>query len=257
MTALRVVIADDEPLARRGMRQLLAAHRDAVVVGEAANGVEAVRVIRTTAPDILLIDVQMPEWDGFEVLRRLTPPLPTTIFVTAYDAYAVRAFETHALDYLVKPVREARFGDALGRARERIKSNLQLAASSALVALLAERGELALGPEPTRRLVIPQLGGNLVLDVRDIVWIEADDYYAAVYVSGKRHLVRESLDSLERRLDPTRFVRVHRSALVSLAQIREVRVASPGAVLLRDGTRVPLSRRRREHVENAVRRFAG
>ncbi len=256
MNPLRVVLVDDEPLARRGLRQLLAAHTDVVVVGEARNGSEAVRVIRSAAPDLLLIDVQMPEFDGFEVLRRLAPPLPAVIFVTAYDAYAVRAFEEHALDYLVKPIQEERFAAAIERARERIRSRQVLDASRHLVELLEQRGQLVLGPEPTRRLVIPQIGGEVVLDVADIRWIEADDYYAAVHVAGKRHLVRESLESLERRLDPTQFVRVHRSAIVSLARVREVRRDSP-AVVLTDGTMVPLSRRRRDHVADAVHRFAG
>jgi two-component system, LytTR family, response regulator len=257
VTALRVVIADDEPLARRGMRQLLALHEDAVVVAEARNGREAVRVVEASVPDVLLIDIQMPELDGFDVLRQLQPPLPQVIFVTAYDAYAVRAFETHALDYIVKPVSEDRFKAALERARERIRANQVLAASSKLVELLEQRGELVLGAQPTRRLMIRQARGEIVLEVDAIRWIEADDYYAAVYVQGKRHLVRESLDSLERRLDPTRFVRVHRSALVNLALVREVRTDAPAVVVLADGTRVPLSRRRREHVADAVHRFAG
>ena len=233
MNAIRAVIVDDEPIARRGIRQFLAAHGDFDVVGEARNGREAVRVLESLAPDLVFLDVQMPELDGFAVLRRLDPKcLPEVIFVTAYDTFAVRAFDEHAVDYLVKPVQEQRFRDALARARERLRSR---APSS-------------------RRLLIPAGGAELVVDTTEIVWIEAVDYYAAIHIGGRRHLIRESLASLEQRLAGEPFVRVHRSAIVHLGQVREVRDA---AVLLRDGTSLPLSRRRRERVSAAIRRFAG
>jgi two-component system, LytTR family, response regulator len=228
---IRVVIADDEPMARRGIRQLLEPHADVEIAGEARNGVEAVQVLGAVKPDLVFLDVQMPELDGFEVLRRLDrASLPDVIFVTAHDTFAVRAFEEHALDYLVKPVHEARFEDALARARERLRSH---------------------GP---RLIIVPANGSDLLIHVTDIDWIEADDYYAAIHTRGRRHLVRESLASLAARLDRLHFVRVHRSAIVNLAQVAEVRDA---AVVLRDGASLPLSRRRREQVAAAVRRFAG
>ena len=231
---IRCVIADDEPLARHGIRQLLAAHDDIEVVGEARNGREAVRLLESLGPDLVFLDVQMPELDGFEVLRRIEPKrLPAVIFVTAYDAFAVRAFETHALDYIVKPVVEARFDDALKRCREHLLSR------EALLKLLS-----------SPRLLV----GDLVVDVNDISWIEADDYYAAVHVRDKRHLVRESLASLESRLDRSLFVRVHRGAIVNLAHVASISRGS--SVMLRDGTTLPLSRRRRQQVAEAVRRFA-
>ncbi len=254
MKTLRVVIVDDEPVARRGLRQLL--DREGTVVGEARNGPEAVRVLASTAPDLVLLDIQIPEFDGFEVLRRLTPPLPGVIFVTAYDAYAVRAFETHALDYLVKPVHATRFQAAIARARERIRTEQVADASARMVELLQRRGELVLGTEPVRRLVVPGQGGDVIVDVNEVLWIGADDYYAALHTKSRRHLLRESLESLERRLDPSHFVRVHRSAIVNVAFVRELRLEKARWVLvLAGGARVPLSRRRREHVESAVRRF--
>ncbi len=249
---IRVLIVDDEPLARRGIRQLLAKHDDIEIAGEARNGSEALRLIRTLAPDLVFLDVQMPEVDGFAVLRQIAPErLPAIIFVTAYDSFAVRAFETHALDYLVKPVAEARFHDALAHARERLRSQEALDRS--------RRGLLALTTAPARRLIIGAAGSDLVVDVADISWIEADDYYAAVHAGGRRHLVRESLASLEARLDRQQFVRAHRRAIVNLAEVREIRSQPAGEslLILNDGSQLPLSRRRRQQVEEAMRRFAG
>lgn len=259
MNAIRAVIVDDEPLARRGIRQLLASHRDVEVAGEARNGREAVRMLEALAPDLVFLDVQMPEMDGFAVLRRLRPErLPAVIFVTAHDGFAVRAFETHALDYLVKPVHEARFHRALDRVRERMRSAEAVALSQRLASLLAEGSDLdallAQTAQP-RPLAIGAAGSGLIFDPAEIAWIEADDYYAAVHAGGKRHLVRESLASLERRLDPSRFVRVHRRAIVNLAQVRGLQSGEDGGVLLRDGTVVPLSRRRREQVLEMLKRY--
>lgn len=263
MNAIRTVIADDEPLARRGIRQLLAAHHDVEVVGEARNGKEAVRMLKALAPDLVFLDVQMPESDGFAVLRQLQgTQLPAVIFVTAHDTFAVRAFESHALDYLVKPVHEARFHQALARARERMRSSEALALSQRLSSLLADGlgPEALLAPATPRsdRLMIGMAGSGLIFDASEIEWIEADDYYVAVHARGQRHLLRESLASLEQRLDPARFVRVHRSTLVNLAQVRGI-LPDPGgdaSVVLRDGTRLPLSRRRRDQVAEAIRYYA-
>lgn len=266
MSAIRAVIADDEPIARRGIRQLLAAHDDVEIVGEARNGNEAVRMLEALSPDLIFLDVQMPELDGFAVLRRLqvaqpqTMQLPAVIFVTAHDTFAVRAFESQALDYLVKPVHEARFHQALGRARERMRSSEALALSQRLSALLADgfgMEALIAPPKKPLRLAIGSTGGGLIFGADEIEWIEADDYYVAVHARGKRHLVRESLASLQRRLDPGQFVRVHRSAIVNLAQVRGI-VPGPGGeacVALRDGTQLPLSRRRREQVIEAIHAF--
>lgn len=268
---IRCLIVDDEPLARRGIRQLLEPNADVRVVGECRNGRETLAALDTLAPDLVFLDVQMPELDGFDVVRARGPArMPFVIFVTAYDEFAVRAFETHALDYLVKPLNEARFAAALDRVRERMRFAEALELTRRIGDLLAahdRRGDKhadvadasARGPAlvPTRRLVVPTATGNLVLDVDEIDWIQAEDYYAAVHARGRRHLIRESLASLAQRLDPDRFVRVHRSAIVRLDRIREMRSAGAGEslVVLRDGTRVPVSRRRREQVAELIRRL--
>ena len=259
--SIRVVIVDDEPIARRGIRQLLAEHDDIEIAGEARNGKEAVRLLRMLSPDLVFLDIQMPEFDGFAVLRHIEPErLPAVIFVTAHDSFAVQAFEAHALDYLVKPVGEARFHDALSRVRERLRSQEALALSRRMILELnGTKTDNSAEVSPARRLIIGAGGSDLVLNVCEIAWIEAEDYYAAVHAGGKRHLVRESLASLEARLDRRQFVRAHRRAIVNLAEISEIRSRNEGGsiLLLKDGSRLPLSRRRRHAVESAMRRFAG
>ena len=251
MDKIRAIIVDDEPLARRGVRQLLSSHRDVDVVAEARNGREAIRAIRELKPDLLFLDVQMPELDGFDVLREIgVSAMPEVIFVTAHDEFAVRAFDAHALDYLVKPLEEARFADALERMRERIRSVKAVDVSRKLSALLAMREQ----ERTKQRILVPTASGELVLDADEIDWIEADDYYAAVHARRGRHLIRESLASLEQRLDGSRFVRAHRSAIVNVDRIREV-TSEQGETLLilTDGRRVPVSRRRRALVTKFLR----
>jgi len=259
---LRVLIVDDEPLARRGLRQLVARHPPCTVVGECRNGREALQMLDATAPDLVFLDVQMPELDGFGVIRARGPErMPAVVFVTAYDAYAVRAFEAHAVDYLVKPVTDARFGAALARVRERLDGRQALALTRRLRALVAESGEAGRDGRAApfldgRRVVVPTAAGELVLEAGEIDWIAADDYYAELHVRGKRHKVRESLGSLAARLETSHFVRVHRSAIVNLERVREVRNAGEHAVvILADGTTVPVSRRRREVIASALRRL--
>ena len=262
---IRALVVDDEPLARRGIRQLLAPYRDIEVVGECRNGRDALVSLDSAAPDLVFLDVQMPEMDGFAVVRaRGAARMPHVIFVTAYDEFAVRAFETHALDYLVKPVNEERFAIALQRVRERMRFTEALELTRRIGELLDSQdrrdvGDVtarALALAPTRRLVVPTSSGELVLDVDEVDWIQAEDYYAAIHARGRRHLIRESLASLEQRLDPNRFIRVHRSAIVPLDRVREMRSVSTGesVLVLRDGTRVPVSRRRREQVAELIRR---
>ena len=251
MPEIKTIIVDDEPLARRGLRQLLASHTDFKVIGEARNGVEAIFAVRSLHPDLLFLDVQMPEPDGFGVLNEIGPSLmPLVIFVTAYDEFAVRAFDAYALDYLVKPIQEKRFIEAIERVRERIRSNEALAMSGRLAELLEEQRREAL----KQRVVVPTSSGELLLDPSEIDWIEADDYYAAIHAGNRRHLIRESLLSLESRLDPGQFVRTHRSAIVNIARVREVRNEATEMVLvLRDGQCVPVSRRRREFLKERLR----
>lgn len=251
MNKIRAVIADDEPLARRGLRQLLAPHADVTVVAEARNGLETVRALLELKPDLLFLDVQMPVLDGFGVLREIgAQRMPTVIFVTAFDEFAVGAFDAHALDYLVKPLEAARFTEALERVRERLRAVEAVDLSRKLSALLAMREE----EQARQRIVVSTANCDLVIDAGEIDWIEADDYYAAVHARGERHLIRESLASLERRLDESRFVRAHRSAIVNVERVGEIRKeAGEMLLVLRNGARIPVSRRRHKLVTRLLR----
>jgi two-component system LytT family response regulator len=250
MNRVATLIVDDEPLARRGIRQLLEAYPQFEVVGECRNGRDAVRAVRTLQPALVFLDIQMPGMTGFDVVREVGPAqMPTVVFVTAFDAFAARAFETHALDYLVKPVTQERFRSAIGRILERRRDREAVAVAERLRRMLDEQGARA-------SIAVPTSAGIVVVDETEIDWIEADDYYAVIHARGKRLLIRESLASFEERLNATRFLRVHRSAIVSLGRIQELRSAlgSGTVVILRDGTRVPVSRRRKEAVAAALRR---
>lgn len=251
MDKIRAIIADDEPLARRGIRQMLAPHKDVAVVAEARNGPETVRALRDLKPDLLFLDVQMPGLDGFEVLREIGAKyMPAVIFVTAYDEFAVRAFDAHALDYLVKPLEKERFAQALECVRERLRSATAVDLSRKLAKLLATREQ----ERARQRIVVPTSTGDLVIDADEINWIEADDYYAAIHAREGRHLIRESLTSLEQRLDRARFARTHRSAIVNVDRVREMRTERGETILLLGGgVRVPVSRRRRARVSRLLR----
>ena len=265
---IRTLVVDDEPLARAGVRGLLADDAEVALVGECANGREAVASIRAHAPDLVLLDVQMPEVDGFGVVREIgAAAMPVVVFVTAFDQYALRAFEARALDYLLKPFSDERFHEALARAKEQVRQRRLGALSTQLAALLgvadgapaaAVRAPAALGaaaPEPVARLEVRLGGRRTFVAVADIDWIEASDYYVRLHTGGRSHLLRETLQELSARLDPRRFVRVHRSAMVAVDRVAELRTDGAGRheLLLRDGTRLPVSRTRREQVEQALR----
>ena len=255
MTNVRVLVADDEPLARRGIRQLLTPHADMTVVGETRNGPETLRALDALHPDLLFLDVRMPEMDGFAVLRaRGIDRMPTVVFVTAHDQFAVRAFETHAIDYLMKPLNVERFEAALGRVRERLRLMQAADLAAKLNALLAaERAQRA--EEGIERLVVSTASSDLVIPVAEIDWISAEDYYARLHAGTKHYLLRESLNSLEKQLDRSRFVRVHRAAIVQLNRVRELRETARGdEVVLRDGFCIPVSRRRRAVLNQLLRR---
>lgn len=260
MNAMRILIVDDEPPGRRVIRQLLLAHSDCEVVGEARNGREAIRLIRDLKPDLIFLDVQMPEMDGFGVLQALTPlRLPWVIFVTAYDVFAVRAFEANALDYLVKPLNEARFKDALDRVRERNRSQEVVELSKRLSALLATENIAPSAPSAgsAGRLLVGTGEGGIILNISEIDWISAEDYYVAIHSGEHKYLVRESLSSLEMRLDSSQFLRVHRKVIVNLAQIHKAisRFDKGSFLVLRNGDKVPVSRRLRSRVAEALRRL--
>ncbi len=252
MNKIRAVIADDEPLARLGIRDLLAHHNDIEVVSEARNGREAVNTLRQLKPDLIFLDVQMPVLDGFGVLKTIgVNEMPEVIFVTAHDEFAVRAFDTHALDYLVKPVKQKRFSEAINRMRERLKSNEAYDLSRKLSLLLAAKER----ESRKQRIVIPGAKGELVINSDEIDWIEADDYYAAIHARNGRHLLRESLASLAKRLDPHQFVRVHRSTIVNIDRVSEVRhEGSETLLVMHGGVQVRVSRRRKQLTRRILRR---
>jgi two-component system LytT family response regulator len=231
-----VMLADDEPAARRGVRQLLAAHPEFVVVHECRDGREVLAALDVVKPDVLFLDVQMPEVDGFEIVRRRTVErMPATVFLTAFDRFALRAFEAAAHDYLVKPVTEERFAASIQRLRSRLRAG-------------ATRDREA-------AIVVDGSQGTLVLHVREIDWIESADNYARLWVRGRSYLLRESLTELERRVRSHGFARAHRRALVRLDGVRVLRPSADGELfaLLTCGASVPVSRRRRAAFVAAVR----
>jgi two-component system LytT family response regulator len=251
---IRTLIVDDEPLARRRLRRLLRAERDVDILGECADGATAVDTIRAMAPDLVLLDVQMPERDGFHVLQALGQArLPDIIFVTAHDRYAVRAFEVHALDYLLKPVDAGRLGTALERARTRLTERQRGPVDPRLLALLKD---LSVERRYLTRIPVKSEGRVLVVDLEDVDWIGAADNYVTLHAGSREHLLRDTMGRLERELDPERFVRIHRSAIVQLDRIRELVSDFHGdfEIILRDGTRLTLSRSYRAKVETALGR---
>jgi two-component system LytT family response regulator len=228
--ALRVLLVDDEPPARRRMRRMLAAEPDVEVVGECGTGAEAVGQVRALEPDLVLLDVQMPGGDGFEVVEQLgASVLPLVVFVTAYDEYALRAFDAAALDYLVKPVRRPRLRTAIARARERLA-----------------RAE----PAPRSDRLLIDRGRHMdVLPVDDIDWIEAADNHVIVHVGKEAHRFRRTMEQTLERLPADRFVRAHRSTIVNLSRVRQVHDWFGGNLLvLADGTKLPTGRQYREVV---------
>ena len=232
----RVLVADDEPAARRGVRQLLAAFPEFEIVGECRNGHEVLTALDAMTADVVFLDIQMPELNGFEVIRRRTPDrMPVVVFLTAYDQFAIRAFDAEALDYLVKPVSETRFAATIKRVAKRLRAGADSARDQSIVVSTAR--------------------GALVLPLREIDWIEAADYYARVWVGARSYLLRESLAQLERRVATHGFVRAHRQALVRIDSVRALRVNEAGDLfaMLASGAKVPVSRRRRVAFAASVR----
>lgn len=257
---LRALVVDDEPLAREGLRLLLAADAEVECLGEAQDGRQAAALIRRLRPDLVFLDVQMPEVDGFATLRLLpATEWPAIIFVTAYDRYALRAFEVHAVDYLLKPFDDERFREALDRAKAQVRLRRLSALGERLLDLLASPdlparpapGPSPAGPPPAylERLAIRDGGRVVFLAAAEIDWIEAADYYVEVHAGGRAYLHRESLNRLSGQLDPRRFVRIHRSALVNWDRVRELRHQGRDVqVVLRDGVTLKVARSHREHL---------
>lgn len=240
--SIRVLVVDDEALARRNLTLLLRRDPDIGSVAECASGLEAIEEIRRSRPDLVFLDVQMPECDGFDVLELLGADLPeTVIFVTAYDAYALRAFEAGALDYLLKPFDDARFNRALARAKDKLAR---------------------WAPKPGRsisRIVVKNRGQTLFLNVSDIDWIEAASYYACLHVGAATHILRRTLRELEQDLDVQTFVRIHRSIIVNLDRVRGMELQDGGdyEVVLESKARLRLSRRYRKRLQDRLNEPSG
>jgi two-component system LytT family response regulator len=236
---LRVVIVDDEPLARDAIRALLKHDSEVRVVGD-TSGADAAPLIARTHPDLMFLDIQMPEVDGFALLEQIGPEaVPAIVFVTAYDRYALRAFEVHAIDYLLKPFDDRRFAEALEHAKKRARGKMP----SGIAELLAERAP--------KRFLIPARGKSVVVEADQIDWVEAAGYYVSLHAGKSAHLLRQTMEDIEKQLDTRKFFRVHRSAIVNLDRVREVHPMFRGdcALILADGTNVRLSRSRRKAFE--------
>jgi two-component system, LytTR family, response regulator len=241
--SITALIVDDELLARKFIRRMLKHDPEFEIVGEAGNGKEAVEMIKREKPDVVFLDVQMPEMDGFEVLEAVgLEQLPDIIFTTAYEAYAIRAFELHALDYLLKPFDEQRFRDAIKHARERLHSRQQQDGRLQIGALLERINSQHAYLD---RLIIKADGRITFLNTREIDWIEADDKYVHLHTGSSARMVRQTLTAMETQLDPAKFVRIHRSAMVNVERIRELQPLFNGeySLLIGDKTKLTLSRK--------------
>jgi len=255
--AIRVIVVDDEPLARRHLHALLSAEPDVAVIAECATGTEAVAAIRSQRPDLVFLDIQMPELDGVGVADAIgAASMPLTVFVTAHDDRALDAFRVHALDYLLKPVDRTRFALALARAKDTLRGRIARdpARLEAMIAALRPRSGAAEPVAPSERLAVRIDGRTLLLRIREIDWISADDNNVVLHAAGRALRIRETLNSIAERL-PADFVRVHRSAMVNTTRVAEVRPAVHGeyVIVLSDGVEVPTGRRFREAVHQLVR----
>ncbi len=244
----RVLIVDDELIARRRVRRLLAVEKEIAIVGECGDGGSAVKMITDLEPDIAFIDVQMPELDGFDVVESVPPDkLPAIVFVTAFDRYALRAFEVHAIDYLLKPFTNERFHTALTRAR--------IAARDPRATIGALVDHLRMRRRHPARIAVRVGERSIVIDWRDVDWIEAADNYVRLHIGAKDFLLRETITAIEAQLDPDRFARVHRSAIVQVDRIAEFQPSGHGDadLVLRNGVRLTLTRTWRDRVERLFR----
>jgi two-component system LytT family response regulator len=243
---IQTLIVDDEPLGRERLRKLLADEPDIEIIGECADGREAVTVIKKQRPDLVFLDVQMPELDGFQVLEEIQGErMPAVVFVTAHDKFALKAFEVHAVDYLLKPFDRERFETALGRALDQIKHHQSGELSQRLTALLAEVKPAA---KHLERLAIKSSGRVLFLKTEEIDWIEAADNYVSLHVGAEEHLHRETMSALAEQLSPKHFLRISRSTIVNVDRIKELQPLFHGeyVVILRNGTKLTLSRNYRD-----------
>jgi len=249
---LRAVIADDEPLARERIRSLLESEPDVEVVRECRDGLEAVAAIEEERPDLVFLDVQMPELDGFGVIERIgVENAPVVVFVTAFDEYALQAFEVNAVDYLMKPFDRERFRKALARARSQVQRDKGGDLNRKLLALIQE---LKVPHGYVERVVVKSSGRIFFLKTDEIDWIEAAGNYIRVFAGSESHLLRETMNSFEQKLDPNRFIRIHRSTIVRIDRIAELQPLFHGdyLVVLQGGKRLTLSRGYRERLSGIL-----
>jgi two-component system LytT family response regulator len=243
---IRALVVDDEPLARERLRFLLSAHEEVEVAGECRNGKEAIAALKKSRFDVLFLDIQMPGKDGFEVIEQIGPAhLPVTVFVTAHNEYAVQAFEVHALDYLTKPVEPARLKATLVRVKERIASQAALMTHEQMKSVLHSLENRGVPRQDfPRRLLVHNGARDSFVNVNEIDWIEAADYYACLHVGTKSFMLRETIKELSITLDPGRFVRIHRSIIVNVEQVSEIfrEGQSEGSVVLKTGQRLRMSK---------------
>lgn len=255
MNAIRVLIVDDEPHARRGLRALLAQQPDITVVDEVGNGDDAVQAIKRHKPDIVLLDVEMPGMNGLNVVEAIGPEkMPAVIFVTAFDQYAVAAFEANAIDYLLKPFSDDRFNAALARARRNLAREGDDQLADRLKHLLRTLSGQQAG---MTRFTVRSGDVMTVHRAEDIDWIEADEYYAKLHIGDQVHLIRETMRALEEQLPADKFLRIHRSTIVNLDRVSSLVPMFQGdfTVVLRDGTHLRMSRRRREALSEVLKSF--
>lgn len=253
--AIRTILIDDEPLAREKTRTLLADELDIEIIGECRDGREAVETIESEKPDLIFLDVQMPEMDGFEVLENLDAEhLPTVVFTTAFDQYALKAFDVHAVDYLLKPFNRARLKEAVERARQTVQRRQAGDVREQLMALLKEVGKDR--PQYPERLVIKSSGRVIFLKSEEIDWVDAAGNYVRIHAGGESHMLRETMGRLEERLDPSRFIRIHRSTIVHVERIKELQQQFHGdyLVVLKSGQRLTLSRSYRDKIQDLLDR---
>ncbi|HEX4807571.1 MAG TPA: LytTR family DNA-binding domain-containing protein [Bryobacteraceae bacterium] len=236
------LLVDDEPLAREGLRVLLARDPDVLAIHEARNGREAVQIIRGNRPDLIFLDVQMPEMDGFAVVQEVgAEQMPTVVFVTAHDKYAIQAFEINAVDYLLKPVTEERFAKALARAKISLQSQSGHDAGRQILSLLET---IAAPRRSLKRLAVRSAGKTVFVDIEDIDWIEAAENYVQLHAGRAEHLLHVTMNALEKHLDPDLFLRIHRSVIVNVRRIKELQPVMHGeyVITLADGVRLQSGR---------------
>ena len=253
---IKVLIVDDEVIARERVNRFLRAESDVEVIGECRNGREAIAAIKRLDPDLIFLDIQMPQMNGFDVLAAIgLEYIPAVVFVTAYDQYALRAFEVHALDYLLKPFNQERFRQSLNHVRKQLERGRHHGVDDRLLSLLED---IKSGPKYAERLVIKATGRVYFVKADEIDWIEACGNYVNLHTGDETHLLRETLSHIEGRLDPDKFLRIHRSRLVNIDYIKELSPLFNGdyTVILHNGMELTLSRTYRDRLQDLIEKFS-